>query len=644
MASLVFVAGPNAGRRYTLIDGENIIGRHSDCQVFVPDMRVSRQHARVIVAGGKVRVEDLGSNNGTFVNGSRIQGAAELSHNDEMQVATNRIRVDLPAADAAASRVTAEQQLTLVESEHSAVWRSREDTDASRSVIAGASRSAMLGASMSTIGGSADARALRRSDRKVEALTSILQASATATDADQLIEKMVDALLQLYPQAESVGVLVEDARSGELRVQCQRHRRRDFSGALRVPGTIITHVVADRRGVLLGDASGVMPSMRGATESSDPEIDVPDGAGAAIADGEGVGTRMGAPLLYQGTHYGVVYVESTGRHFYQEDVDLLGTIAAQTGLAIHAARMAEQLAKRERLERDLGVARQIQRSLLPASPPEVVGLDFAIHYEPAYQIGGDFYDFIWHDQSHLGLLVGDVAGKAISAALYMARLTSELRSRAGIARTPARLLRRVNAEMVPIGDDGMFATLIYCIYDLETRSLVFTNAGHCVPLLRRGDRVFPLHAERAHIAPMGVMHDLEAGEARVQLMSGDMLVLVSDGILEARDPRGQEYGVSRLSRRIRTARGSCEDVVKSILQDVDAHVGQGPQADDMTILTMAIDERRARRKTSTLPGIAVDDVGRPQTVAPSSALAAPGTTATPPLGSPMPRVRPPTQG
>jgi sigma-B regulation protein RsbU (phosphoserine phosphatase) len=225
-------------------------------------------------------------------------------------------------------------------------------------------------------------------------------------------------------------------------------------------------------------------------------------------------------------------------------------------------------------------------------------------------------------------MVGDVAGKAISAALYMARLTSELRSRAGIARTPARLLRRVNTEMVPIGDDGMFATLVYCIYDLETRSLVFTNAGHCVPLLRRGDRVFPLHAERAHIAPVGVTEDLEAGEARVQLMSGDMLILVSDGIIEARDARGNEYGVSRLSRRIRTARGSCDDVVKAILQDVDAHAAHGPQADDMTILAMAIDERRARRKTATVPGSPVEEATGAATSGPGL-----GQTATPPLGT-----------
>jgi len=447
-----------------------------------------------------------------------------------------------------------------------------------------------------------DQRAVRLIERKLDALTQVLHATAAADSPEALLDKIVIALLELFPQAEDVGVLVEDERTGELRVQSQRRRQRTeppterapselisrartedidsgrkvYGGDLRVPGTIIQHVVSDRRGVLLGDTSN---------------------------GEEAAGSRMGAPLIYHGAHYGVVYVESKGTGFRQEDVDLLQAVATQAGLAIHASRVAAQLNRREKLERDLRVARQIQRSLLPASVPQVVGLDFAVHYEPAYQIGGDFYDFIWHDQSHLGLAVGDVAGKAISAALYMARLTSELRSRAAIARTPARLLRRVNQEMAQLGDDGMFATLVYCIYDLETRSLVFTNAGHCVPLLRRGDRVFPLQAERAHTPPLGVTPDLEAGEARVQMHSGDVLIMVSDGILEARDARGHEYGLSRLSRRIRTARGGTADLVKAILADVDNHASDQAQADDMTIVAMAIDQRRAKRKTTTLPGV-----------------------------------------
>lgn len=569
MPSLVFVAGPIAGRRYRLAEGDYIIGRRSDCQIFVPDMRVSRQHARLWRPSHATQwsVEDLGSNNGTFVNGIRVERSTAIKHDDEIVIANNRIRVE--SLDETGETRAVSSPLIVVDAA-GALFHSREETDA------GTATGSTLSSTMRTL---ADQRAVRLIERKLDALTQILHATAASDTPETLLDKIALALLDLFPQASDVGVLIADERTGELRVQCQRHRTTGtnpptFAGDLKVPGTIIEHVVGDRRGVLLGEVE---------------------------KEGEGVGTRMGAPLIYQGAHYGVVYLESRELAFRQEDVDLLQAIATQAGLTIHATRVAAQLARRERLERDLGVARQIQRSLLPAKVPQVVGLDFAVHYEPAYQIGGDFYDFIWHDQSHLGLAVGDVAGKAISAALYMARLTSELRSRAAIARTPARLLRRVNQEIAKLGDDGMFATLIYCIYDLESRSLVFTNAGHCVPLLRRGDRVFPLQTDRAHTTPLGVTPDLEAGEARVQLHSGDMLLLVSDGVLEARDPRGNEYGLSRLSRRIRTARGAAEDVIKAILTDVESH--SPTQTDDVTIVAMSVDARRAKRRSTALTNV-----------------------------------------
>jgi serine phosphatase RsbU (regulator of sigma subunit) len=577
MTSLVFLAGPIAGRRYPLEDGEYVIGRRSDCQIFVPDMRVSRQHARLWQDGEHWTLEDLGSNNGTFVNGVRVQHSTRIRADDEITIANNRIRVEALAPAVPVKMSPTGHPVTIVDASGELI-RSREDST-------GSGRLPQVSSGLLNL---TDQRAVRLLERKLDALTQILQASALSVDADALLDKLCESLLEVFPQAEDVGVLVEDEKTHALKVHCQRHRKTSFGAALRVPATIIQHVVSDRHGVLLGDGAA-------------------DGGGGA--PGESVGARMGAPLLYHGAQYGVVYVESKRGGFRQEDVDLLQAIATQAGMAVHAARAAVQLARREQLDRDLRVARQIQRSLLPATMPEVTGLDFAVHYEPAYQIGGDFYDFIWHDPTHLGFGVGDVSGKAISAALYMARLTSELRSRAAIARTPARLLRRVNQEMFALGDDGMFATLVYCVFDLETRSLIFTNAGHCVPLLRRNDRVIPIQAERAHAPPLGVTPVIEAGEVRVQLHSGDLLIMVSDGILEARDAAGHEYGMQRLSRRIRTARGGTEDVVKAILADIDGHTAEGPQGDDMTILAIAIDQRRAKRKTTTLPGVTPAESG-----------------------------------
>ncbi len=566
--SLIFLAGPNAGRRYKLTEGDYIIGRRSDCQIFVPDMRVSRQHARIHRVNNDWTVEDLGSNNGTFVNGERVQSTA-LSHDDEITIANNRIRVEMPKK----GKGEFDSHVTIIDVNNPAVFLDRDSGETSLSFL------------QSSPGTKNEPMSARYLARKLHAVQAILETAANVADPDQLLESIVEQLLEVFPQAHSVGVLVEDERTGELRVRCHRTRKKNvFGGDLRVPGTIIDHVVRDHRGVLLSETrEGDRGDFRGPDPAREPN-----------------GSRMGAPLQARNVHYGVIYVECKDRSFRQDDLDLLTSVAAQTGLAIHTARMHAQLLSRERLERDLRYARQIQRSLM-RDPPKVLGLEFSIHYEPAYQIGGDFYDFIWHDNDHLALIVGDVAGKAISAALYMARLTSEIRGRAGIAHTPERLLKRVNEEMVKLGDDGMFATLVYAVFELSSRSLVFTNAGHCVPLLRRGDHVFPLHADRAHIAPIGIMPDLEVGEAKVQLYGGDLLVLVSDGIIEAHDPSGNEYGVKRLSRRIRTARGGSEDVVKAILQDVDSFVATGTQGDDMTIVAMGITERRVRRQSTAVP-------------------------------------------
>jgi sigma-B regulation protein RsbU (phosphoserine phosphatase) len=426
VTSLVFIAGPNTGRRYELTEGEYVIGRRSDCQVFVPDMRVSRQHARLRQNAGRWEIEDLGSNNGTWVNGARIAAPQPVRAGDEVTIASNRIRVEGAADDAEHHHSSGDARLTIVEAAGPVV-RSREDSGAHPLVRVTTPLSA-----------STELRNLRLLERKLTALTAILAAAAKTPDPEALLEGLLDPLLEMFSQADTVGVLVEDERSGELQIKYHKARERSFTGGLRVPGTIITHVVQDRRGVLLGEA--------------------------AATGGEVAGTRMGAPLSAQNAHYGVIYVEGSRAGFRQEDVDLLQMVAAQTALALHAAgRGPLQQAERDRLERDLRVARQIQRSLLPPAVPSVVGLDYAVHYEPAYQIGGDFYDFIWHDEGHLALAIGDVSGKAISGrALHgAAHVRAAQRAPASPAPRPG-CCAGSTTEMVTLGDDGMFATLAYC--------------------------------------------------------------------------------------------------------------------------------------------------------------------------------------
>ena len=518
-------------------------------------------------------IEDLGSNNGTYVNGQRIQSAV-LADNDEIVIADTHIRLALPVVVPTRTTGDFDAVVTVLDLKNPSIVVSSETASAT-------------GTARREASGVHDLREHRLLERRMDALCAVLDITSQATEPRQVLDSLCAALLDVFPVADSVGVLVEDEQTGELKAASHKVRHLNPSATipdLRVPKTIIQHVMLDRRGILVQDRPPVPRAM-------------------ATGDEEPQGSRMGAPIQAYGTHYGVIYVESAAFALRQEDVDLLTSVAGQAGQAIHATRMQHEVQLRQRLERDLRVARQIQRSLLPPGPPDVIGLDFAAHYDPAYEIGGDFYDFIWHDKQHLAFVVGDVAGKAISAALYMARLTSELRSRASLARTPGRLLKRVNEELLQLGDDSMFATLVYAVYDLNTRMLAFTNAGHVVPLLRRDGRVYPLQSDESSVAPLGVVPQLEIGEARVQLHSGDLLVLTTDGIHEARDASGNEYGIKRLSRRIRTARGSAQDVVKAILQDVDAHVGTADQGDDMTIVAVGVGTTRARARTETLPGV-----------------------------------------
>ena len=328
MPSLVFLAGPIAGRRYKLGDGEYVIGRRSDCQIFVPDMRVSRQHARLWRQGEDWALEDLGSNNGTFVNGVRLQQATHAQarrrdHDREQphprRGATSPATPTRPPRAASGHDRRRRRQLA----DPVARGLGRHPADRSARGLISVDRSA---------GGAPDraqarcAHADPARDRGVgHAPRRCSRSSSTRCSSCSRRPRTSACSSRTSAPASSACSASATARARRRALE-QRDRgprpgpgsgRRPFGGELRVPGTIIQHVVSDRRGVLLGETTD--------------------------EDDEGVGTRMGAPLIYHGAHYGVVYVESKQQAFRQEDVDLLQAIATQAGIAIHATRVAAQL-------------------------------------------------------------------------------------------------------------------------------------------------------------------------------------------------------------------------------------------------------------------------------------------------------------
>lgn len=247
-------------------------------------------------------------------------------------------------------------------------------------------------------------------------------------------------------------------------------------------------------------------------------------------------------------------------------------------------------ARLERLERDLGLARQVQRALLLPPPPRVRGLDIAVAYESAFEVGGDFYDFAVLPDGRLAVAVGDVAGKAVSAALYMARLTSELRHQTQATARPAHVVANVNAAMLALGDGGgMFSTLVCAVLDARGRRLVYTNAGHVPPVLCRRGQARALRTSRAHCVPVGIVPGRAPGEAAERLWPGDVIVFATDGIVEARGADG-EYGSGRLLKIVASAAPGqrARGVVDAILADVRRHTATTAQADDITAVAIRV--------------------------------------------------------
>jgi serine phosphatase RsbU (regulator of sigma subunit) len=240
--------------------------------------------------------------------------------------------------------------------------------------------------------------------------------------------------------------------------------------------------------------------------------------------------------------------------------------------------------ERQRVEHELGVARRIQHALLPKDLPELEGWEIARHYQPAREVGGDFYDFLRLEDGRMGLVIGDVSGKGIAAALVMANSQSVLRAvaqREGI--TPGRVLKEANEVLYAYIPPTMFITCLYAILDPESGGLVYANAGHDLPYLHRNSKAEEL---RARGMPLGLMPGMSYEEKETVLNVGVAALFYSDGLVEAHDPKGEMFGFPRL-RALVAEHAEERSLEEALLEELYSFVGEGwEQEDDITLLTL----------------------------------------------------------
>lgn len=245
--------------------------------------------------------------------------------------------------------------------------------------------------------------------------------------------------------------------------------------------------------------------------------------------------------------------------------------------------MAEKLESERRAARELEIAKQVQARLFPQTVPAVTTLDYAGICIQAREVGGDYYDFLDLGRDRLGLVIGDIAGKGIAAALLMANLQANLRSQCAIALDrPQRLLQAVNRLFYENTTDGAYATLFFAEYDGETRSLRFANCGHLCALLLRSDNSVERLDSTSTVLGLFKEWDCSIGQRR--LFAGDLLALYTDGITESFNDAEEEYGEQRLIAALRRHRElSSQALLESIVDDV-RQFSPHEQHDDITLI------------------------------------------------------------
>jgi serine phosphatase RsbU (regulator of sigma subunit) len=285
---------------------------------------------------------------------------------------------------------------------------------------------------------------------------------------------------------------------------------------------------------------------------------------------------------------GIVYLDTTDakRRFDQNDLDVLASVATIAAQGVESAGARHTIWDVGTYRRHLGTAKQVQLQFLPQSRPEVEGYQFYDYYQPADEVGGDYFAYVLLPDGRLALAIGDVAGKGVSAALLMANFCAEVRYCLATCPTPAAAVEQLNQDLSSETLNYHFVTFVLCVLDPKTHMLTMVNAGHLPPLLRRLGTIEPLGGSDSGL-PLGCDAKRSYEQVEFKLEPGDSVVLYTDGITEAMNSKGEVYGSQRLKTALASAPGGIEEVGQALLDDVRRFIRGRLQSDDICVVCFA---------------------------------------------------------
>src|SRR5438132_6112498 len=518
MAELIVKYPDRAAEHFQIGRLRVTIGRSARNDLCIPDPFASRVHAEVRQQGDEYFLQDLGSANGTLYNGSIVETPMTLTRGGRIQIGETEIVFnDGPFPLSSGATMITENSASIPEATI-ALSSAERTTSGLFEQIEGARTQSEE---------SAAHRPAKQSDL-LALISKVGVALLASVDLNETLEQIVSLVFEAVP-ADRCMVMMRDEKSPDLKVAVARLRDRVGEvGEIRISRSVIEEVVTNGKAVLTSDAQ------------ADPRF-----AGGTVVL-QVVRSVLAVPLGVGQKVFGILYADSPlaeGR-FTEDHLKVFTTLASVAAIRVENARLTEEQMERERLEREQQVASEIQQRFLPASAPQIEGYELQGISFPCYEIGGDYYDFIQRENGKMVIALGDVSGKGTAAALLMSSLHAAVHAQADTHNSIVTTIAAVNRYLVESIPQNRFVTLFYAELDPSKGDLTFVNAGHNPPLIVHAGGTMEQLA--AGGLPLGIMSDAEFREGRTQLRAGDVLVVYSDGVSEAVNPKGEEFGPTRL--------------------------------------------------------------------------------------------------
>jgi serine phosphatase RsbU (regulator of sigma subunit) len=516
------------------------LGRSAVNELCYPDDHgLSRQHLVLIRDGGEWRVEDLGSKNGTLLNGQRLDKSAPFRPGD--RVSAGHLVIEF--SDAGEAPVA-----------NTVMFVDQESFSTTATTVV-----ANLENALGSTGDDMNATQVMQGTPQMRALIKAGRELAGHRPLSELFEVIMDLSMEAVAAGRGVLMTLEE---GELQMRVARGE------GFKISSTVRDRVIKKKESLLVRDAM----------------LDHALKAQMSIVE-QKVRSMIAVPLQTNDRVIGLIYVDSPSaiREFSREDLNLLTVMANVAAIRIEHARLAEVEEAERQMAKDMEQAALIQARLLPASAPNVAGLDIAGRTVACRTVGGDYYDFLTFPDGRIAILVGDVAGKGMPASLLMSSLQARVQVLFEDGDNLAHKIERLNKSTCQNCPENRFITFFMTVMDSASGELVFVNAGHNPPLLVRSSGTVDVLKGGGMI--LGILPMAKYQEVRATLLPGDTLILFSDGVTEASNPQGEEFGEDRLANLVISLRGrTAAELVDEIHKSVVAFYEGAPAADDITVV------------------------------------------------------------